>query len=282
MEREADAVPGAGPVADQTQQNLIEAPPSGGEPEQPGPARATAQPATFAGRAMAFADFDSCAYLYAIEAGAAQADEPPTVDADCAPAQDAAGETSDAEPATETPDAALQWALANPVEQEDESACSEEVDFEMAPDGESTSSVGLSADGQVEVRAGDALLDSMASIPQKMAFKIGEAAEMIGVKQYVLRYWESEFDQLRPKKSKNNQRIYSRRDVETALMIKKLLYVDRFSIEGARGALRQLKREVKEERGIKAAACAHESAINGLKHLLARIEDARARFAERL
>ncbi|RYZ75680.1 MAG: MerR family transcriptional regulator, partial [Proteobacteria bacterium] len=110
------------------------------------------------------------------------------------------------------------------------------------------------------IDAGEELIESLRSIPEKMAFKIGEAAEMVGVKQYVLRYWESEFDMLRPRKSKNNQRVYSRRDVETAMMIKKLLYTDRFSIEGARSALRQLKTHVKEERNIKAIAQSQESA----------------------
>ena len=89
-----------------------------------------------------------------------------------------------------------------------------------------------------KVGAGHELLGSLEAIPGKMAFKIGEAAAMVGVKQYVLRYWETEFDQLRPRKSKNGQRVYSRRDVETAMMIKKLLYEDRFSIEGARAALK--------------------------------------------
>ena len=83
-------------------------------------------------------------------------------------------------------------------------------------------------------------------IPDKMAFKIGEVADIAGVKSYVLRYWETEFDALKPKKSKHNQRMYHRKDIENVLMIKKLLYRDRFSIEGARKALRGLKRANKE------------------------------------
>lgn len=122
------------------------------------------------------------------------------------------------------------------------------------------------------VEAGSDLLESLQGIPDKMAFKIGEAAEMVGVKQYVLRYWETEFDALRPRKSKNNQRVYSRRDVETAMMIKKLLYEDRFSIEGARAALKTLKNQVKEERGIQAMAQSQESAVAKLRSL---VEDIR-------
>lgn len=94
----------------------------------------------------------------------------------------------------------------------------------------------------------EVLLGEIKAIPDKLAFKIGEVADLLGIKQYVLRYWEGEFEALKPKKSAHNQRMYSRRDVETAFMIKKLLYRDRFSIEGARKALRSLKKKVKNER----------------------------------
>lgn len=93
----------------------------------------------------------------------------------------------------------------------------------------------------------DLLLEEINSIPDKMGFKIGEVAEMLGIKQYVLRYWESEFDALKPKKASNNQRHYSRRDVENAYLIRKLLHRDRFSIEGARSAMKELKNFVKSE-----------------------------------
>jgi DNA-binding transcriptional MerR regulator len=130
-----------------------------------------------------------------------------------------------------------------------------------------------------KIEASEDLLGDMGSIPDKMAFKIGEAADMVGVKQYVLRYWESEFDVLRPRKSKNNQRVYSRRDVETAMMIKKLLYQDRFSIEGARSALRQLKATVKEEKSSKAVLLAQDLAVSKLRGLVSEIRRARALFA---
>ena len=92
------------------------------------------------------------------------------------------------------------------------------------------------------------------AIPDKMAFKIGEVAEIVGVKPYVLRYWETEFDSLKPKKSKNNQRMYRRKDVEILLLIKKLLYKDRFSIEGAQGALRRLQKQSSKVKGLEKAA----------------------------
>jgi DNA-binding transcriptional MerR regulator len=93
----------------------------------------------------------------------------------------------------------------------------------------------------------DKLLEELKSIPDKMGFKIGEVAEMLGIKQYVLRYWESEFDILNPKKAANNQRYFTRKDVENAFIIRKLLHRDRFSIEGARSAMTSLKSFAKKE-----------------------------------
>ncbi len=77
-------------------------------------------------------------------------------------------------------------------------------------------------------------VSSPADIPNKLYFKIGEVARLTGVKPYVLRYWETEFTGLGPKKSGTNQRQYRRRDVELVLEIKRLLYEKRFTIEGAR------------------------------------------------
>lgn len=131
---------------------------------------------------------------------------------------------------------------------------------------------------EATIEPGSELLGNLESIPNKMAFKIGEAADMVGVKQYVLRYWESEFDSLRPRKSKNNQRIYSRKDVETAMMIKKLLYDDRFSIEGARAALKSLKTQVKDDRGIRRMAESQETAVHKLRNLVTEIRRVREMF----
>lgn len=74
-------------------------------------------------------------------------------------------------------------------------------------------------------------------IPDKLYFRIGEVARLAGVKPYVLRYWESEFPTIEPKKSGTNHRLYRRKDVETILEIKRLLYEKRFTIEGARKSL---------------------------------------------
>jgi DNA-binding transcriptional MerR regulator len=75
-------------------------------------------------------------------------------------------------------------------------------------------------------------------IPDKQYFRIGEVAKIAQVEPYVLRFWESEFSQLRPAKSKSGQRLYARKDVALALRIRDLLYEEGFTISGARRALR--------------------------------------------
>ncbi len=71
-------------------------------------------------------------------------------------------------------------------------------------------------------------------IPDKLYFRIGEVARLAGIKPYVLRFWETEFPGLGPKKSGTGHRLYRRKDVELVLEIKRLLYEKRFTIEGAR------------------------------------------------
>ena len=82
-------------------------------------------------------------------------------------------------------------------------------------------------------------------IPDKLYFRIGEVARLCRLPAYVLRFWETEFPQLKPVKSSTGQRMYRRRDVENVLRIKKLLYEDGFTIAGART---QLKEEVKPDK----------------------------------
>ncbi|HLH41462.1 MAG TPA: MerR family transcriptional regulator [Bryobacteraceae bacterium] len=74
----------------------------------------------------------------------------------------------------------------------------------------------------------------IAAIPDKLYFRIGEVAQLAGIKPYVLRFWETEFSFLGPKKSDTGHRLYRRKDVEIVLEIKRLLYEERFTIEGAR------------------------------------------------
>lgn len=84
------------------------------------------------------------------------------------------------------------------------------------------------------------------SIPDKLYFRIGDVAKLCGVEAYVLRFWESEFPQLKPNKSGTGQRLYRRRDVELALRIKHLLYVDGYTIAGARQVFSAESRESKK------------------------------------
>ncbi len=71
-------------------------------------------------------------------------------------------------------------------------------------------------------------------IPDKLYFRIGEVARLAGIKPYVLRFWETEFPALGPRKSGTGHRLYRRKDVELVLEIKRLLYEKRYTIEGAR------------------------------------------------
>jgi len=78
---------------------------------------------------------------------------------------------------------------------------------------------------------------AVATIPQKLFFKIGEVCELAGVQAHVLRYWETEFPMLTPQKNRAGQRTYRRRDVEMALRIKELLYDEQYTIAGAKKKL---------------------------------------------
>lgn len=79
----------------------------------------------------------------------------------------------------------------------------------------------------------------MVEIPPKLYFSIQEASKLTGVKAHVLRFWESEFPDLKPKKSQSGRRTYQRKDLEKIFEIKHLLYERRFTIEGARNYLKQ-------------------------------------------
>ena len=75
-------------------------------------------------------------------------------------------------------------------------------------------------------------------IPDRLFFRIGDVSDLTGVETYVLRFWESEFPMLSPKKTSTGQRQYRRKDVETVLEIKRLLYDEGYTIAGARKAIR--------------------------------------------
>lgn len=98
----------------------------------------------------------------------------------------------------------------------------------------------------------------------KLYFKIGEAAKIVGVKPYVLRYWETEFSVLKPGKTRSKHRLYRRKDVATLMRIKQLLHDERFTIEGAR---RQLKSEAKSSKAAPSSSPAGASAGKQVQQL---------------
>src|SRR5438132_12214767 len=92
-----------------------------------------------------------------------------------------------------------------------------------------------------------ALQTGTPEIPDKLYFKIGEVSDLLGVEPYVLRYWETEFPSLSPKKSGTGHRLYRRKDVELLLRIKHLLYEKRFTIDGARQYLQAEAKSIQQK-----------------------------------
>ena len=107
-------------------------------------------------------------------------------------------------------------------------------------------------------------------VPDKLYFRIGEVARLCHLPAYVLRFWETEFPQLKPGKSGTGQRMYRRRDVENVLRIKTLLYDDGFTIAGAR---QQLRVEAKATRGQEALPFppGHTADLKRMRHELKEI-----------
>ena len=102
-------------------------------------------------------------------------------------------------------------------------------------------------------------------LPEKIYFKIGEVSEIVGVEPYVLRYWETEFELLKPSKAPSKHRLYKKRDVELLLEIKRLLYSEGFTIEGARKKLKEAKKEEKSKLKLPLADQKYRTALVKLK-----------------
>jgi DNA-binding transcriptional MerR regulator len=113
-------------------------------------------------------------------------------------------------------------------------------------------------------------VETATEVPDRLYFRIGEVSDITGVPPYVLRYWESEFPALQPKKSGGGQRLYRKRDVVMVLEIKKLLYQERYTVAGARRRLAE--REERARRLELRAAVQHLRA--GLEEVLARLSKA--------
>ena len=108
-------------------------------------------------------------------------------------------------------------------------------------------------------------------LPEKNFFRIGEVSKITGLKPHVLRYWETEFKMIRPLKTRSQQRIYQKRDVELIIKIKRLLYDKKFTIEGARQILkREIDNKRKEDKAPKSKL---KETLDNLKEELTDIKD---------
>jgi DNA-binding transcriptional MerR regulator len=108
-------------------------------------------------------------------------------------------------------------------------------------------------------------------IPEKLYFRIGEVARLCRLPAYVLRFWETEFPQLKPVKSSTGQRMYRRRDVESVVRIKQLLYEDGYTIAGARQHLREIQKGDKKQEPLPFPVHANADLVairQGLKEIL--------------
>ena len=108
-------------------------------------------------------------------------------------------------------------------------------------------------------------------IPDKLYFKIGEVSELLAVEPYVLRYWESEFPNLAPKKSGTGHRLYRRKDVELLLRIKHLLYEKRYTIAGARQMLAGAAKKARAKETVKQTNLFAEDPLPGIRRELKEI-----------
>ncbi len=108
-------------------------------------------------------------------------------------------------------------------------------------------------------------------IPDKFHFKIGEVSRILGVKPYVLRFWESEF-RITPAKNPSQHRVYKRQEVETFLEIKQLLYEERFTIEGARVKLKERLKDRQRQLKLNLIEHPYRATLRQVKKDLARIK----------
>lgn len=112
----------------------------------------------------------------------------------------------------------------------------------------------MTSTSQSHKRKGVSLKKALPPIPDKRYFTIGETATLCGVKAYILRFWEQEFAQLKPDKRRGNRRYYQYKDLLLVRQIRKLLYDEGFTIEGARGKLTGSIAEVTKESYVDAVA----------------------------
>jgi DNA-binding transcriptional MerR regulator len=115
-------------------------------------------------------------------------------------------------------------------------------------------------------------------IPDRLYFRIGDVSELLGVEPFVLRFWETEFPQLRPRKGSTGHREYKRKDVVLLLEIKRLLYDEGFTISGARKALKERGRVHRKKPP--AAGQAQMSLISNSSHLQPKLDEIKKEIRE--
>jgi len=108
-------------------------------------------------------------------------------------------------------------------------------------------------------------------LPDKFHFKIGEVSRILGVKPYVLRFWETEF-RITPAKNQSQHRVYKRQEVEALLEIKQLLYEERFTIEGARVKLKERLKARQKQLKLDLAENPYKATLRHVKKDLSRIK----------
>jgi DNA-binding transcriptional MerR regulator len=121
-----------------------------------------------------------------------------------------------------------------------------------------------------------AVAEPVAVIPDRLYFKIGDVARICALEPYVLRFWESQFPQLKPNKSGTGQRLYRRRDVELVLEIKRLVHEQGYTLAGARQALEQSNRRPRAQKTLplaRAAARRSDSAALALERIRAELRE---------
>ncbi len=102
-------------------------------------------------------------------------------------------------------------------------------------------------------------------LPDKIYFKIGEVSRIVGVKPYVLRYWETEFNPLKPGKAPSRHRLYKKKDVELLLEIKRLLFSEVYTIEGARKKLKENRKEDRRQLKLPLSESKYKNTLTKIK-----------------
>lgn len=109
-------------------------------------------------------------------------------------------------------------------------------------------------------------------IPDKFYFKIGEVSSLLGVKPYVVRFWETEFD-LAPAKNRSRHRVYKKHEVQTLLEIRRLLYDERFTIEGAQKKLKERMKNKSKQLGLNLEDKKQKAVLQKVKKDLEKIRE---------